>query len=117
MRLETFPLVLGVLIGLVGLGLLFDAWLDDEVLVRSERRKRPRRNRDRVGEALVGLGVIAMAAAFIGRDTWRYSTVAVIAGAVLLLWGTKRNGGYLREALGRSERPGPKPAVGSRRVR
>ena len=71
MRLETFPLILGVLIGLIGLALLFDAWAPDAMFVSEERRHRPRRDRDRWGEALVGLGMIALAAAFVGRDTWR----------------------------------------------
>jgi hypothetical protein len=115
MRIETFPLVLGVLFGLIGLALVLDAWLKDDILP-VERRRRPRRERNRFGEALVGLGVLAMAAAFIGRDSWRYSTVIVIAGSVLLLWGIKRNSGYLREIFGRGT-PQPKFVEGSRRVR
>jgi hypothetical protein len=125
MRLETLPLILGVLIGLIGIGLILDAWAPDNMIVPTERRRRPRRERDRWGEALVGLGVVAMAAAFIGRDTWRYSIVTVIAGAVLLLWGTKRNGGYLRDVFAKSDVPKvavpkvavPKVAEGSRRIR
>jgi hypothetical protein len=104
MRLETLPLVLGALIGLVGLGLLIDAWSPDDIIVSPDRRGRPRRDRNRFGEALVGLGILAMAAAFIGRDTWRYSTLTVIAGAVLLLWGSKRNIGYLRGVFARGDR-------------
>lgn len=115
MRLETLPLIVGGLIGLVGLALLFDAFVPDEILITNERRRRPRRERNRFGEALVGLGVIAMAVAFMGRDTWRYSTVAVIAGTVLLLWGTQRNRGYLRGIFVRGDVT--KPAEGSRRVR
>jgi len=117
MRLETLPLVLGGLIGLVGLALLLDAWLKDDIFVSTERRSRPRRDRNRFGEALVGLGVLAMAAAFVGRDTWRYSTVTVIAGAVLLLWGIQRNGAYLRELFTKNDRAKPKFVEGSRRVR
>jgi hypothetical protein len=115
MRLETLPLVLGALAGLIGLGLLLDAWLPDDLVIKSERRRRPRRPRSRFGEALLGLGVIAMAAAFVGRDEWRYSTVAVIAGAVLLLWGAKRSAGYLRDVLARGQQQ--KLAEGSRRIR
>jgi uncharacterized membrane protein HdeD (DUF308 family) len=96
MRLETIPLILGVLLALLGLALIFDAWAPDNIIVPEERRKRPRRDRDRWGEALVGLGAIAMAATFLGRDTWRYSIVAVIAGVVLLLWGLKRSYGYIK---------------------
>ena len=122
MRLETIPLVIGALIGLIGIFLIIDAWAPDD-LVSPERRQRPRRERDRFGEALVGLGVIAMAAAFIGRDTWRYSIVTVIAGSVLLLWGAKRNAQYLRGTFARGDRPKPKFAEkakfaeGSRRLR
>lgn len=101
MRLETIPLILGVLIGLVGIGLILDAWFKDEIIIKKERRRRPRRERDRPGEALVGMGVLAMAAAFMGRDSWRYSTISVIVGAVLLLWGAKRSAAYMRGALGR----------------
>jgi hypothetical protein len=110
MRLETLPLIAGVLIGLVGLGLILDAWLADDI-VKLERRKRPRRERHRAGEALVGFGVLAMAAAFLGRDAWRYSTLAVIAGAVMLLWGARLNASYLRGSFSRSSvRPLPPSA-------
>lgn len=117
MRLETFPLILGALIGLIGLALVIDAWAPDNLIISEERRRRPRGARDRFGEALVGLGVLAMAAAFIGRDTWRYSIVTVIAGSVLLLWGIKRNGAYLRGVFARSDRSQPKIVEGSRRIR
>jgi hypothetical protein len=115
MRLETLPLVLGVLLGLLGLAMVVDAWVVDEIAVSDERRRRFRVPRDRWGEALLGLGIIAMAAAFAGRDTWRYTVVSVIAGAVLLLWGLKRSAGYLRGVFTRSDVPGP--SEGSRRVR
>jgi hypothetical protein len=95
MRLEHLPFLIGALIGLIGVGLILDAWAADDA-VSTERRRRPRRERDRFGEFLVGLGVIAIAAAFIGRDAWRYSTVTVIVGAVLMLWGSKRNTSYLK---------------------
>ena len=115
MRLETVPLVVGALLGLIGLALVFDAWAPDNIVVKEERRRRMRRERDRFGEALVGFGVIAMAAAFIGRDTWRYATVSVIAGAVLLLWGSLKNGAYIREVFARGDRQ--KLMEGSRRIR
>lgn len=100
MNLELIPVVVGALVGLLGLGLVFDAWTPDDFIVKRERRRAPRIERSRKGEAMVGLGVICMAAAFIGRDTWVYSVVAVIAGAVLLLFGTIANRKYLREAVG-----------------
>src|SRR5687767_2423962 len=109
MTLEQLPIVLGVLIGLFGLGLLWDAWLPDHLGSGQERRVRPRAERDRGGEALLGLGVLAMAAAFIGRDEWRYSILTVLIGSVAVLWGVKRNAQYLRGLF--SPRGQPKPTV------
>ena len=63
MRMETIPFVLGGLIGLIGLGLLLDAWMPDDTRHGEERRRHRRVERDRFGEGLVGLGVLAMAAA------------------------------------------------------
>lgn len=99
-NLELIPVIVGAFVGLIGLGLLFDAWTPDEILVKRERRRSPRIERSRRGEAMVGLGVLCMAGAFIGRDTWVYSVVAVIAGAVLLLLGTFANRKYLGELIG-----------------
>ena len=98
--LELIPVIFGALVGLVGLGLLFDAWTPDEIIVRKERRRSPRIERSRKGEAMVGLGVLCMAGAFIGRDTWVYSVVAVMAGSVLLLFGAIANRHYLGELVG-----------------
>lgn len=97
MRIESLPLILGFLLGLLGVALMVDAWLPDRF--KSERRRIAREERDRKGEVLVGLAAIAMAFTFIGRDTWRYSVLAVIAGAIVLIWGTKRNREYLRGLL------------------
>jgi hypothetical protein len=94
MRLEIVPLIVAVLVGLIGLGLVFDAWTPDEIIVKHERRRRPRIERDRGGEGAIGLGVLCMAAAFAGRDTWRYSVIAVIAGTILVLFGAIRNRRY-----------------------
>jgi len=95
MRVETFPVILGILLGLLGVTLLFDAWTVDEIIIKRERRRRPRLERHRGGEAAIGLGIMCMGAAFVGRDTWSYSIVAVIAGSVLLLYGTLRNRAFL----------------------
>jgi hypothetical protein len=99
MRIELAPLIIGVLVGLVGLGLVFDAWTPDEIIVRKERRRRPRIERSRGGESAIGFGVLCMGAAFLGRDTWRYSVVAVIAGTLLLLLGVIKNRRYLGQAI------------------
>jgi hypothetical protein len=96
-RIELIPLIVGVLIGLVGLGLLADAWIPEDVAPFRERRRRPRTERSLGGEALIGLGVLCLAAALISRDTWDYVNVAVIAGGVLLLVGAWMNRRYLRD--------------------
>ncbi len=106
MRLETIPLVIGGLIGLIGLALIIDAWLPDDIMVSPERRRRPRLARDRKGEGMVGLGVLAMAAAWIGRDTWKYTVIVVILGAALLLWGVVRSKSYLQSAFQGASRRG-----------
>jgi hypothetical protein len=98
-RVETIPLVLGCLIALLGVGVIADAWLPEKVLYHSERRRRARAERNLGGETSIGLGVLCMAAALIGRDTWAYSTVAVIAGTVLLIFGAWLNRTYLRERI------------------
>ncbi len=100
MPIELIPVIVGVVVGLLGLGLVFDAWTPDNIMFTKERRRAPRIERSRTGEAMVGLGVLCMAAAFIGRDTWVYSVVTVIAGAVLLVFGTIANRKYLRETVG-----------------
>lgn len=99
MRLEIIPLILAGVVGLLGLGLIFDAWTPDDIIVKQERRRRPRIERSRGGEAMIGLGILGMAAAFAGRDTWSYSVVAVIAGSVLLLFGVIANRRYLGQVL------------------
>src|SRR5436853_7352039 len=93
--LELIPVIIGAFVGLIGLGLLFDAWTPDDIVVKQERRRTPRIERSRGGEAMVGLGVLCMAAAFIGRDTWAYSVITVIAGAVLLFLGAIANRKFL----------------------
>jgi hypothetical protein len=99
MRLELIPVILGLVVALVGVGLLADAWLADTALVPRERRRRVRAERHRGGEAVVGVGTLCMAAALIGRDSWRFGNLAVLTGAALLLTGAFLNRRYLRELL------------------
>jgi hypothetical protein len=47
----------------------------------------------------VGLGILSLAAALIGTDRWRYGTVTVLLGSVLLGIGAWMNRDYLREVL------------------
>ena len=98
MRIEIIPLIVGAIVGLLGLGILFDAWTPDDAAAQ-ERRRRPRVERHRGGEALIGLGVLALAVAFLARDSWRFSILVVMIGAGFLLLGTLLNGRFLREAF------------------
>jgi hypothetical protein len=74
-------------------------WLPESTGPKSERRRRARAERSHGGEAAIGLAVLCMAAAFFGRDTWPYTTVAVIVGSVLFCLGVLSNRRYLRERI------------------
>lgn len=97
MHIETVPLIAGALVALLGLVILADAWEPDEPAPVHERRRRPRAERHRAGEAMIGFGVLALAGALVGRDSWRYSTLVVITGTALLVAGTLLNRGFVRE--------------------
>lgn len=99
MRLEQFPILLGVLIALFGLTILLDAWQAGGVAPLRERRRRARAVPNKAGQSLVAVGTLCMAAALIGRDTWRWGTIAVLAGVSLLLIGAVLNRTYLKEVL------------------
>ena len=99
MRFEQIPLFIGVIVAILGLGLVLDAQLPEGFAQSRERRRRERVQRNRPGETLVGLGIIAVAAALIGRDQWRFGTVSVLAGVILLGLGAWLNREYLREVF------------------
>jgi hypothetical protein len=99
MKIEQFPLLLGVLVALVGLTILLDAWQEGGVAPLRERRRRTRAVPSKGGQTLVALGTICMAAALLGRDTWRYGTISVLAGSALLVVGAIMNRAYLKEVL------------------
>ena len=99
MRLEQIPLFFGVIVAILGLGLVLDAQLPEGFSPSRERRRRERTERHRGGQTLIGVGIIAIAAALIGSDAWRFGTVVVLAGVVLLGVGGWLNRDYLREAM------------------
>src|SRR5688572_7442077 len=99
MRLEHIPLIIGALVALIGLGFIADGLMADSAQPITERRRRMRAERSRAGETIVGIGILCMAAALIGRDTWRYGTVAVMVGGALVLIGVILNRAFLKEAL------------------
>ena len=99
MKLEQVPIILGVLVALVGLTIALDAWQAGGVAPLRERRRRTRAVPHKAGQTLVALGTLCMAAALIGRDTWRWVTISVLAGAALLIIGAIMNRQYLKEVL------------------
>ncbi len=99
MKLEQLPILLGVLVALGGLSILLDAWQSGGVAPLRERRRRTRAVPHKAGQSLVALGTLCMAAALMGRDTWRWGTISVLAGILLLLIGAFMNRAYLREVL------------------
>jgi hypothetical protein len=99
MRLEQLPILIGVLIALLGLTILLDAWQAGGVAPLRERRRRARAVPNKAGQSLVALGTLCMAAALFGRDTWRWGTIAVLAGITLLVIGAVLNRTYLKEVL------------------
>jgi hypothetical protein len=99
MRLEQFPILLGVLVALIGLTILLDAWQAGGVAPLRERRRRARATPQKAGQTLVAIGTLCMAAALMGRDTWRWGTISVLAGSVLLVIGAVMNRKYLKEVL------------------
>ncbi|MFN2400525.1 MAG: hypothetical protein ABR543_18095 [Gemmatimonadaceae bacterium] len=99
MRLELVPLIIGLAVGVMGLLLLADAVLPDSAFAGKERRRRERPQRNRAGAAILGLGILCVAAAFIGGDEWRYTTLSVVVAVVLVAAGVVLNWKYLRGLL------------------
>ena len=99
MRLEQLPILFGVLVALIGLTILLDAWQAGGVSPLRERRRRTRTVPHKAGQTLVAIGTLCMAAALMGRDTWRWGTICVLAGSALLIIGAIMNRQYLKEVL------------------
>lgn len=99
MRLEFVPVVLGVLVLLIAAGIIYDALSPEEKRPFRERRRRQRAELDKPGEWMVALGMICLGAALIGNELWRWTTIAVITGVVLLTLGAIMNRTFLREML------------------
>jgi len=99
MTMEQIPIVLGILVGLIGLTIALDAWQAGGVAPLRERRRRTRTVPHKAGQTLVALGTLCMGGALIGRDTWRWATISVMAGSALLIIGAIMNRQYLKEVL------------------
>ncbi len=118
-RVEYVPIVLGILVAFAGGAILWDAWGPEWVGPMRDRRRRVRAAIDPLGEKLVGIGTVMLGAALIGRE-WRWETLTVLVGTLLVLWGGVRNRRYIRETLffrGAARRGLEKPEEKPRRMR
>lgn len=99
MRLEQFPIILGIIVVLIGLTMALDAWQTGGVAPFRERRRRTRAVPHKAGQTFVAIGTVSLGIALIGRDTWRYTTLSVLIGVILLVGGAIMNRVYLKEVL------------------
>ena len=103
MRLESLPVLLGVIVALFGAVLVFDGAVHDRRTAPVERRKRERPPRSRAGEIFLGVALLFMALALIMRDSWRYTNVAIMLAVASLVAGLMLNMKYVRgQAFGPS---------------
>lgn len=101
MRIEYLPILAGIVVALLGIGLVADAWLPDREpsLHTRERRRRLRAERSRGGEAAVGLAIVLLGIALIGRDQWDWTPWIVGVAVALLALGGLLNRRYFRQEL------------------
>jgi predicted tellurium resistance membrane protein TerC len=99
MRAETIPIVLGLLLFLIAAAMIADAIVADSHALPAERRSRERPERSRVGQIVFGVGMLCVAAVLIGRDQWRFTTLAIAVAVVLVVIGAGLNLRYIRGSL------------------
>lgn len=99
MRLEYIPIVFSGLFFLVAAFVFYDAVGPEAPRPFRERRRRQRAELNVPGEIMVAFGIACLAGALAGGEAWRWTTVAVMAGTVLILIGAVLNRNYLREML------------------
>ncbi len=99
MRAETIPLILGLLLFLMGAAIIADAVVADDPSPDSERRTRERPERSKIGQIVFGSGMLCVAAVLIGRDQWRFTTLAIAVAVVLVVVGVGLNLRYIRGSL------------------
>jgi hypothetical protein len=98
-RIEYVPLLVGLIVMLAGAALIYDARRADARWPLRDRRRRQRAPRDRPGEALVGAGMVFLGSSLVGGEFWRFGTLAILIGFVLVVTGTVMNRHYLKELL------------------
>jgi hypothetical protein len=99
MRIELLPVLFGLVVALIGGAVIYDASGDPESGPLRDRRRRIRASIDRFGEQMVGLGTFLLGVALIGRDSWRFGTLIILSGTLLVVLGGFRNRRYIKEIL------------------
>lgn len=99
MRLEYLPVIVGVLVLLIAAGIIYDAVTSRQVRPYRERRRRTRAVLDIPGEWMAGLGTACLGVALVAPEDWRWTTITVICGVILIVLGAILNRAYLREML------------------
>jgi hypothetical protein len=98
-KLEQFPIVLGVIVILIAVAIAFDSMSPEPRRPFRERRRRQRAELNRTGELFVALGAACFATALMGSEYWRWGTIAIFAAIALLIVGGALNREFLREVL------------------
>ncbi|HSU97744.1 MAG TPA: hypothetical protein VLI40_10975 [Gemmatimonadaceae bacterium] len=98
MSVYEMPVVLGVVVILMGLGIIWDSWGPQAIGPMRDRRRRARAAIDLKGELVAGVGIVLLGAALIGSD-WRFETVTVLAGGICIVIGALKNRKYFREVF------------------
>lgn len=99
MKVETVPLLLGIIVFLIAAAIIADAIVADDSSILGERRSRSRPERSKPGQIVFGAGMVCVAAALIGRDQWRFTTLAIAVAVVLVVIGVGLNVRYIRGSL------------------
>jgi predicted tellurium resistance membrane protein TerC len=99
MRAETIPVVLGLLLFLIAAAMIADGIVADSHSLPAERRSRERPERSRAGQIVFGVGMLCVAAVLVGRDQWRFTTLAIAVAVVLVVIGVGLNLRYIRGSL------------------
>ncbi|MGK2963086.1 MAG: hypothetical protein ACSLFK_13240 [Gemmatimonadaceae bacterium] len=84
---------------LIGIFLIYDALSPEGPRPYRERRRRQRAEINVSGELFAGFGTLCLAGALFGGDQWRWTTVLVITGTLLIILGGILNRAFLREML------------------
>lgn len=98
-HVEHIPLISGLIVMLAGAALIYDAFREDARWPLRDRRRRRRTPRDRPGEALIGAGTILLGSSLVGGEFWRFGTLVILIGFVLVVTGAVMNRQYLKELL------------------